>query len=151
VVGAWGNDDLIESAFRIEEYSAGDRVEVGDIWATFHPVPHFVETFAVRIGSEASGEIAYSADTRPGKEIVDVANDADLLIIEGTLPRPERTGVRGHLTPEEAGEHAKQAGVKRVIITHISDEIGDDWAREQGEKGFGAPVEIAREGAIYEV
>jgi len=54
------------------------------------------------IGSEGSGEIAYSADTRPGKEIVDVARDADLLVIEGTLPRPERTGLRGHLTPEEA-------------------------------------------------
>jgi ribonuclease BN (tRNA processing enzyme) len=151
VVGAWGNDDLIESAFRIEEYESGDRVEVGDIWASFHPVPHFVETFAVRIGSEGSGEIAYSADTRPGKEIVEVARDADLLIIEGTLPRPERTGKRGHLTPEEAGEHARQAGVKRVVVTHISDELGDDWAREQGERGFGGPVEIAHEGATYDV
>src|SRR5918996_3584978 len=45
VVGAWGNEDLIESAFAIEEYAAGDRVEVGDVWASFHPVPHFVETF----------------------------------------------------------------------------------------------------------
>jgi ribonuclease BN (tRNA processing enzyme) len=151
VVGAWGNDDLIESAFRIEEYSAGDQVEVGDVHASFHPVPHFVETFAVRIGAEGSGEIAYSADTRPGEEIVDAARDADLLIIEGTLPRPERTGLRGHLTPEEAGEHAKRAGVKHVVITHISDELGDQWAREQAETGFGGPVEIAQEGATYEV
>jgi ribonuclease BN (tRNA processing enzyme) len=152
VVGAWGNDDLIESAFRVEEYSSGDRVEVGDIWVSFHPVPHFVETFAVRIGSDGGcGEIAYSADTRPGNEIVEVAHDADVLIIEGTLPRPERTGLRGHLTPEEAGEHAKEAGAKRVVITHISDELGEDWAREQAEKGFGGPVEIAREGATYVV
>jgi ribonuclease BN (tRNA processing enzyme) len=151
VVGAWGNDDLIESAFRIEEYSHRDRVEIGDIWATFHPVPHFVETFAVRIGSKGSGEIAYSADTRPGDEVIDAARDAALLLIEGTLPRPERTGLRGHLTPGEAGEHARKAGAKRVVITHISDELGEDWAREQAESGFGGPVEIAREGAIYTV
>jgi ribonuclease BN (tRNA processing enzyme) len=151
VVGAWGNDDLIESAFRIEEYAAGDLVEVGDVWFSFHPVPHFVETFAVRIGSEGGGEVVYSADTRPGGEIVEAAENADLLIIEGTLPRPERTGNRGHLTPEEAGQHAREAGAKRVVITHISDELGDDWAREEGEKGFGGPVEIAREGATYEV
>jgi ribonuclease BN (tRNA processing enzyme) len=151
VVGAWGNDDLIESAFRIEEYEAGDRVEVGDIWFGFHPVPHFVETFAVRIGSASGGEVVYSADTRPGGEIVEAAEGADLLIIEGTLPRPERTGHRGHLTPEEAGEHAREAGAKRVVITHISDELGDEWARGEGEKGFGGPVEIAREGAVYEV
>jgi ribonuclease BN (tRNA processing enzyme) len=151
VVGSWGNDDLIESAFRIEEYDAGDRVEIGDIWASFHPVPHFVETFAVRIGSENCGEMLYGADTRPGGEIVAAARGADLLIIEGTLPRPERTGIRGHLTPEEAGEHAREAGVRRVVITHISDELGDEWAREEAERGFGGPVEIAREGAVYEV
>src|SRR5262249_51435689 len=78
VVGAWGNDDLIESAFRIEEYESGDRVEIGDISFSFHPVPHFVETFAVRITSEGSGDVVYSADTRPGDEIVEASRDADL-------------------------------------------------------------------------
>jgi ribonuclease BN (tRNA processing enzyme) len=151
VVGSWGNDDLIESAFRIEEYAPGETVEVGDITATFHPVPHFVETFAVRISSDGGGDFVYSADTRPGVEIVEAARDADLLFIEGTLPRPERTGNRGHLTPEEAGAHAREAGARRVVITHISDELGDEWAREEAERGFGGPVEIAHEGAVYEV
>ena len=105
----------------------------------------------MRIGAKGAGEIAYSADTRPGEEIVEAARDADLLIIEGTLPRPERTGLRGHLTPEEAGEHAREAGAKRVVITHISDELGDDWAREQAERGFDGPVEIAQEGATYTI
>ena len=41
--------------------------------------------------------------------------------------------------------------MKRVVITHISDELGDEWALEQAERGFGGPVEIAREGATYEV
>ena len=73
------------------------------------------------------------------------------MIVEATLPRPERTGVRGHLTPEEAGDHAKRAGAKRVVITHISDELGEEWAREQAEAGFGGPVEVARECAAYEL
>jgi ribonuclease BN (tRNA processing enzyme) len=67
------------------------------------------------------------------------------------LPRPERTGVRGHLTPFEAGEHARLAGARRVVLTHISDELDAGWAREQGSEGFGAPVEIASEGAVYEI
>jgi ribonuclease BN (tRNA processing enzyme) len=151
VVGAWGNDDLIESAFRIEEYEAGEQVEVGDLRATFHPVPHFVETFAVNVSANGSGNLTYSADTRPGEELVKIARDADLLLVEATLPRPERTGLRGHLTPEEAGEHGRLAGAKRVVITHISDELGDEWAREEAERGFGGPVEVAREGATYDV
>src|SRR5213596_3759859 len=35
IVGAWGNDDLVESAFRIEEYNAGSEVEVGSLRARF--------------------------------------------------------------------------------------------------------------------
>jgi ribonuclease BN (tRNA processing enzyme) len=151
VVGAWGNEDLIETAFRIEEYGPGDEVEIGELCASFHPVPHFIDTFAVRVRSGDSGVFAFSADSRPGPELVGVAREAELLFIEATLPRPERTGQRGHLTPEEAGEHARQAGAKRVVITHISDELGDDWAREQAERAYGAPVEIAREGATYDV
>ena len=48
-----------------------------------------------------------------------------------------RRGLSSSLTPEEAGEHAKRAGARRVVITHISDELGDDWAREEAERGFG--------------
>ena len=151
VVGAWGNDDLVENAFELEEYGPGDAVTIGEISASFHPVPHFIDTFAVNVSAPGAGKLTYSADTSPGEEIVEIARDADLLIVEATLPRPERTGVRGHLTPEEAGDHAKRAGAKRVVITHISDELGEDWAREQAERGFGGPVEVAREGAVYEV
>jgi ribonuclease BN (tRNA processing enzyme) len=59
--------------------------------------------------------------------------------------------VRGHLTPAEAGDHARRAGATRVVLTHISDELDHKWAREQATETFGGPVEMAREGAVYEV
>ncbi len=150
VVGAWGNEDLIENAFQLEEYGAGDSVEVGPIGASFHPVPHFIDTFAINV-SAGGHRLTYGADSRPGDELIEIARDTDLLLVEATLPRPERTGIRGHMTPEEAGSHAKQAGAKRVVITHVSDELGDEWAREEAERGFGAPVEVARDSATYEI
>jgi ribonuclease BN (tRNA processing enzyme) len=151
VVGAWGNDDLIENAFEIFEYAPGATVEVGDISATFQEVPHFMQTFAVDIRAKGAGRVTYGADCRPGDEIVEIARDTDLLLIEATLPRPERTGVRGHMTPAEAGEHARHAGAKQVVLTHISDELGDEWARTEAEKAFKGPVDVAREGATYTV
>jgi ribonuclease BN (tRNA processing enzyme) len=150
VVGAWGNDDLIEKAFSIEEYSPDSTVEVGDLRFRFHEVPHFTETFAIDISSAGGGRITYGADCRPGEELIEIARDTDLLIVEATLPRPERTGIRGHLTPAEAGEHARKARAKRVVLTHISDELDESWAREQAEEAFGGPVEVAAEGAVYE-
>ena len=43
--------------------------------------------------------------------------------------------MRGHLTPAEAGEHAPRAGVKRVLLTHVSDELDELWARSEAERG----------------
>ena len=150
IAGSWGNEDLIENAFVLEEYAADDEPQVGSLRFRFKKVPHFTETFAICIeSSNGGGRIAYGADSSPNDDVVDFARGADILLIEATLPRPERTGMRGHLTPREAGEHARAAGVKHVVLTHISDELDELWARREGEAGFGAPVEIAKEGAVY--
>jgi ribonuclease BN (tRNA processing enzyme) len=37
------------------------------------------------------------------------------------------------------------------VITHISDEMDAEWAREEAEKAFGGPVELARQGATYQL
>jgi ribonuclease BN (tRNA processing enzyme) len=152
VVGAWGNEDLIENAFTIEEYSADAKPTIGPFSFSFQPVPHFTETFAICVQStNGSGKLAFGADTRPTVDLVEFAQNADLLLIEGTLPRPERSGQRGHLTPREAGEHGKAAAARRLVITHISDELDVMWAWAEAEDAFGGPVEIAREGAAYTV
>ena len=137
VVGAWGNEDLIENAFDLREYDCDGELEIGPIRVRFHPVPHFTPTQAVELRSAGGGgRIVYGAD---------------LVLLEATLPRPERDGQRGHLTPREAGEHGKAANAKRLVLTHISDEMDHLWARECATEAFGAPVEVAAEGAVYEV
>ena len=55
------------------------------------------------------------------------------------------------MTPREAGDHARRAGARRVVLTHISDELDLDWARDEGSEAFGGPVEVAREGAVFEL
>jgi ribonuclease BN (tRNA processing enzyme) len=123
---------------------------VGPLRFTFQSVPHFTETFAIRIESaDADAKLVFGADSRPTADLIDFARDCDLLLVEATLPRPERSGMRGHLTPREAGEHARAAGARRVVLTHISDELDELWARHEAIAGFGGPVEVAREGAVY--
>jgi ribonuclease BN (tRNA processing enzyme) len=150
VVGAWGNEDLIENAFQLEEYGESSTPQVGPLRFSFREVPHFQETFAICVESATNGgRLVFGADSRPTEELVTFARDADLLLIEATLPRPERTGERGHLTPREAGEHARDSGVGRVVLTHISDELDHLWARKEASAVFDGPVEVASEGAVY--
>jgi ribonuclease BN (tRNA processing enzyme) len=152
ITGAWGPEGLIENAFALEEYSPSDHPQVGSLRFSFQSVPHFTETFAIAIeSSNSNGRIVFGADSRPTHELVSFAEGAELLLVEATLPRPERSGERGHLTPREAGEHGRAAAAKRVVITHISDELDALWARKQAAAGFGGPVEVAREGAVYVV
>jgi ribonuclease BN (tRNA processing enzyme) len=152
VVGAWGNEDLIEKAFELREYDPAEEIEIGPIRISFQPVPHFTETFAMSISAtNGSGRIVYGADCSPTDALADFAHDADLMLVEATLPRPERTGMRGHLTPEEAGGHAKGAAAKRLLLVHISDELDASRARDEAAEAFGGPVEVAREGATFEV
>jgi ribonuclease BN (tRNA processing enzyme) len=152
VVGAWGDESLIEQAFELEEYALESVVEVGPLRFGFAVMPHFIDAHAVAVSSiDGDGRLVFSADSRPARELVDFARGADLFLVEATLPRPERSGVRGHLTAAEAGEHGRDAGVGRIVLTHISDELDQERAAERASGAFGGPVEVAREGAIYEI
>lgn len=151
IAGCWGNEQLVEGAFELKEYRPWDELQAGPLRIRFREVPHFTPTFAIEVSSGSAGRFTYSADCSPNEELVDFAGGTDLLLIEATLPRPERTGQRGHLTPAEAGEHARRAGARRMVITHFSDELDHEWARAQAAEAFDGPVELAHEGAVYTV
>jgi ribonuclease BN (tRNA processing enzyme) len=150
IVGCWGNEELIEKAFELHEYDAPDELSLGPFGVRFCEVPHYTATYAVELSSDGC-RMTYSADCSPNDDLVRFARDTDMLLIEATLPRPERTGIRGHLTPREAGEHGRRARAQRLVITHFSDELDPEWALAEATRGFGGPVELAREGAVYMV
>ena len=102
------NEDHIEKAFALEEYDPALPVRVGDLEVSFQPVPHFLPTQAVSVAGNGH-RLTYSADSSPSDALCAFARDTDLLLIEATLPRPEREGPRGHLTPER-GRRARPPG-----------------------------------------
>jgi ribonuclease BN (tRNA processing enzyme) len=151
VSGAWGMEDLIERAFALHEYGASDELAIGPFAVRLCEVPHYITTFAIEVTAADGRRLTYSADCAPNEHLVQFARDTDLLLIEAALPRPERTGVRGHLTPSEAGDHGRRAGARRLVLTHFSDELDADWARAQAAGAYGDEVELARQGAVYTV
>lgn len=150
IVRHWGDETLIERAFDLREYAPGEELELGPFAVRFCEVPHYTRTFAVELSANGN-RLTYSADCRPNDGLIEFARDTDLLLIEATLPRPERTGQRGHLTPGEAGEHGRRAAAKRLVITHFSDELDKEWAREQAAQAFAQEVEVAHQGAVYTI
>jgi len=84
-------------------------------------------------------KIVYSGDTRQSENLVKLAENADMLIHEATFDDElmERAMEDGHSTPSMAAETAKKAGVKRLVLTHISARYKDaGLLLEQARKVF---------------
>src|SRR3954463_2217896 len=71
VVGAWGNEDLIEKAFDLVEYEPDAVLDIGTLQIRFNEVPHFVQTCAIRLTStNGGGDFVYGADSAPNEDLV---------------------------------------------------------------------------------
>ncbi|HSE97352.1 MAG TPA: ribonuclease Z, partial [Blastocatellia bacterium] len=71
--------------------------------------------------------VAYCTDTRPCAASVELARDVDLLIHEATYTQELSQEARefGHSTAAQAATIAKQAGARRLLITHFSTRYPD--------------------------
>jgi len=73
---------------------------------------------------------AFVMDTRRCDAAVELARDADLLVCESTFLDSERVLAHDyrHLTAKQAAEIARDAGTRRLVLTHFSQRYGDDDA-----------------------
>ena len=120
----------------------------------FQPVPHFLADQRGRdhAAADGGGRFTYGADHAPTDELVEFARDTDLLLIEATLPRPERDGpARPH--HRRRGRRARPPGGRAAARAHphLRRAGREAGRREEAERAFGGPVEMAREGAVYDV
>jgi ribonuclease BN (tRNA processing enzyme) len=99
--------------------------------------------------ADGAGRFTFGADSGPSEELCDFARDTDLLLIEATLTEPESEGPRGHMTAAEAGAHGRRAGARRLVLTHVSDELDPARVRADAEAAYGGAVELARAGETY--
>jgi ribonuclease BN (tRNA processing enzyme) len=106
-----------------------------------HPVP----TLGMRI-EEDGRVLAYTADTGPCPEAVELARGADVLLSEATwLDVPD--GMEPiHLTAAEAGQQAARAEAAALVLTHIWPATDRQRVAQRAAASFDGPVSVAVEG-----
>jgi ribonuclease BN (tRNA processing enzyme) len=111
-------------------------------------VPHTSESVALGL-TAPEGRLVYTGDTGPSTELAAWAGGCDLLLAECSLP--ESMAIDIHLTPERAGDLARAAGAKRLVLTHFYPPVENtDPARTAGTR-FAGPVTAARDGDRFEI
>ena len=112
--------------FELLEYIEGRAFEADGLSITPVRVPHYqLQTYGLRV-SDGTSLLAYSGDSAPSPQLVDVARDADLFLCEATLKESREggaDGLRGHLSAEEAIAHFEESGARRLVIIHRPDEL----------------------------
>jgi len=72
-------------------------------------------------------KIVYAIDTRPTKTVMEASAGADLLIHDGMFSEElaDEANIRGHSTVTQAARIGREAGVKKLALTHISPRYAD--------------------------
>lgn len=134
-------------------YQEGDELTIGPFRVTFLRTIHPVPTFAVRIEEMSTGKLlVFTADSGYMDELVPFAKDADLFLADTYFLTGEKAN-NFHLSAEETGKIAEEAGVHRIVATHLSDKVSEDRLRIQIEEAshYNIPVDIAEKGKVFDI
>lgn len=141
----------VEPSFAWHTVTERDVVQVGGLTARFARTDHPVETLAVRVEHPGGASFVFSADTGPAWSLDALGPGIDLALVEATFLSGRPLDGASHLTCAQAGEMARAAGARRLVITHHWP--GDDLEahRSEAEEAFGGEVEVAEVHARYRV
>jgi ribonuclease BN (tRNA processing enzyme) len=146
-----GEGHAFHAVFAWRTVGRGDRVGVGDLEIAFGLADHQVPTLVVSVAADGR-RLVYSADTGPGGDLPALAAGADLLLCEATFQGEQgATGWPYHLSAAGAGAVAQQAGVGRLLVTHLGPMLDPERSVAEAAAVFDGPVEWAAPGLEVKV
>lgn len=104
--------------FEHRSLTTNTHYDDGTVQITFFPMRHPVETYGFRVKGEGK-TFVYTSDTAYHDGLMNMIEDADLLVINCGYLNRDKPEVPFHLTTEEVAGLVKQGRVKRALATHF--------------------------------
>ncbi len=138
-----------ELAPTLDWHTVGDgaEVEVGGLRLLWGATDHPVETLALRVDA-GPRPLLYSADTGPAWAPGALGAGVATFVCEASLTAAEEGTVQ-HLSAAQAGALARDAGVGRLVLTHLVPGLDPEAQRAAAAGAYGGPVEVAVTGGDY--
>ncbi|MEV4257463.1 MBL fold metallo-hydrolase [Spirillospora sp. NPDC049652] len=140
----------VESAFAVEELRDGHEARVGGMTLTSRAVSHGLPAFALR--AEAAGRtLVYSGDTAPCAALTELADGCDVLLCEADSADPAPEGEHVHHTADEAGETARAAGARSLLVTHVGPSLTPAEAQARAATRYDGPIDYAAPRSVHTI
>lgn len=142
----------IDAEFDFKAWFPGSAVSIGPFRVTPTVAKHPVTAYSLRI--EAGGRVlAYSGDTGPHDGILDVARDADVFLCEASFVESAAATNPPdlHLTGREAGHYATEAGVGRLLVTHVPEWTDRAEVERDVKDAYEGEWTMVRTGQVFDV
>lgn len=150
------SDGSPEAARPFDVYE-DDRVKVTGILVEHPPVR---PALAFRFETDA-GSVVFSGDTAECQAMVTLAKGADVLVHEavnldfyadkGFAPEFLNHQRIAHTPPEGAGRIAAEAGVGRLVLSHLAGRAEPKWWHDRVSSTFSGPVDVAVSGQRFRI
>lgn len=122
-------------------------VQETEEWKIFSsPVKHIIPNIGLRIEFPGSGKVfAYSGDTEPTPQVVQLAQNANILVHESTGASV------GHSDAAQAGQIAKSAGADKLYLIHYANgRFKDNGIVTKASQEFNGSVSLAEDFMEFE-
>ncbi len=150
VMAVWGEWMTGDYATLVSElpHECPSPIELAGCRLSWTPAEHRPESIAYRLDAE-SGAFVYTGDTEYSHSVVELARGADTLLIECSFP--DGAPVPGHLTPSGVARIATEAGVDRIVLTHIYPAMDSPSLPSEVAKGYEGEILVAEDGLALRV
>jgi len=162
VFGPAGTGDFLATAYGIHEpvgmteqfdfrdWQDSGTVQLGPFAVTSVLVDHPVPAYALRVAT-ADHSLAYSGDTGPTDQLIELATGADLFLCEASFVESVDNPPNLHLTGAEAGTCAARAGVRRLLVTHIPPWTDRAEVESDVKTTWDGPYDLVTAGSTYDL
>jgi ribonuclease BN (tRNA processing enzyme) len=135
LVGQWSD------TFAWHLVGDGDLVNVAEASLRFSRTDHPTPTGGLEL-AHGDKRLLYTADTGPGWSVEVFDPGADLVLSEATYQHDD-IRVPIHLSAQQAGEAARAARARRLMLTHLWPTLDPVASVEEASEAFGRAVTLA--------
>lgn len=135
------------------DYLKVGQLNLGPFSVTFMKTIHPVVCYAMRFVENSTGKIfVFTGDSGYLESFVDFAKDADLFLADTYLFAGNEKHI-AHFTSKEAGEISREAGVKKLVLTHLPQQGDLEKLRLEASQAAQdeLPVELAAIGKTFDI